>query len=324
MPAHRDLTTLLVSWSNGDKGALDEMTPLLYEELRGLARYFLSVERSSHTLQPTALVHEAYLRLIDQHSVDWRNRAHFLGVAATMMRRILINYAEARRSAKREGQANAISLDEALEYLNRDFARSARSRPGARTPGGTRSAAGPGGRTPLLRRPHHRGNRRGARRSRRPRSSGNGAPHGSGCCNRWRGGPGHDGARLGRDQSRPCRRSRCRPLRAARLARPAVRRRYRITPCRGIAAHARNTRRRVARVRGRCPAQLCVRHPSCRPRPSGPTASCAKSATAAWGSSTWASAPTASITSRSPSRSSPAAGAIWNGASNGSGRFWRS
>jgi RNA polymerase sigma-70 factor, ECF subfamily len=112
--ARRDLTTLLVSWSNGDKGALDEMTPLLYEELRGLARYFLSAERSSHTLQPTALVHEAYMRLIDQHAVNWRNRAHFLGVAATMMRRILINYAEARKAAKREGQTNAISLDEAL------------------------------------------------------------------------------------------------------------------------------------------------------------------------------------------------------------------
>jgi RNA polymerase sigma factor (TIGR02999 family) len=112
--AHRDLTTLLVSWSNGDKGALDEMTPLLYDELRGLARYFLSAERSSHTLQPTALVHEAYMRLIDQRAVNWRNRAQFLGVAATMMRRILINYAEARKAAKREGQVNAVSLDEAL------------------------------------------------------------------------------------------------------------------------------------------------------------------------------------------------------------------
>ena len=71
MPAHRDLTTLLVSWSNGDKRALDEMTPLLDEELRGLARYFLSAERSSQTLQPTALVHEAYMRLIDQHAVNW-------------------------------------------------------------------------------------------------------------------------------------------------------------------------------------------------------------------------------------------------------------
>ena len=114
MSPQRDLTTLLVDWQRGDKQALDEMTPQLYEELRGLARYFLSAERQSHTLQPTALVHEAYLRLIDQRAVDWRNRAHFLGMAATMMRRILINYAEARRAAKREAQAQAISLDEAL------------------------------------------------------------------------------------------------------------------------------------------------------------------------------------------------------------------
>jgi RNA polymerase sigma factor (TIGR02999 family) len=113
--AHRDLTTLLVNWQRGDKHALDEMTPLLYEELRGLARYFLSAERSSHTLQPTALVHEAYLRLIDQHAVNWRNRAHFLGVAATMMRRILVNYAEARRTSKRQAQAQAISLEEVLD-----------------------------------------------------------------------------------------------------------------------------------------------------------------------------------------------------------------
>jgi RNA polymerase sigma factor (TIGR02999 family) len=113
--AHRDFTTLLQNWQHGDKQALDEMTPVLYEELRGLARYFLSAERSSHTLQPTALVHEAYLRLVGQHAVDWRNRAHFLGVAATMMRRILINYAEARQAAKRQGQANAVSLDEALQ-----------------------------------------------------------------------------------------------------------------------------------------------------------------------------------------------------------------
>lgn len=113
--AHRDLTTLLANWRNGDRSALDEMTPLLYEELRGLARYFLSAERSSHTLQPTALVHEAYLRLIDQRAVNWRNRAHFLGMAATMMRRILINYAEARRASKRQAQVQAISLEEALE-----------------------------------------------------------------------------------------------------------------------------------------------------------------------------------------------------------------
>ena len=90
------------------------MTPLLYEELRRLARHFLAAERSDHTLQPTALVHEAYLRLIDQHSVDWRNRAHFLAIAATMMRRILINHAEAHRAAKREGSVQMLSLEDAF------------------------------------------------------------------------------------------------------------------------------------------------------------------------------------------------------------------
>jgi len=110
----QDLTQLLMNWRNGDKSALDEMTPVLYDELRRMARRLLSAERSDHTLQPTALVHEAYLRLINQRAVDWKNRAHFLGVAATMMRRILINHAKANQAAKREGYAAAISLEDAL------------------------------------------------------------------------------------------------------------------------------------------------------------------------------------------------------------------
>ena len=112
--APQNLTQLLVKWRNGDRGALDEMTPVLYEELRRLARRFLAAERSDHTLQPTALVHEAYLRLIDQHAVDWRNRAHFLAMAATMMRRILINHAQAHKAAKREGSVQMVGLDEAF------------------------------------------------------------------------------------------------------------------------------------------------------------------------------------------------------------------
>jgi RNA polymerase sigma-70 factor (ECF subfamily) len=112
--APQEFTQLLVNWRNGDKSALDEMTPVLYEELRRVARRLLSAERRDHTLQPTALVHEAYMRLIDQRSVDWRNRAHFLGVAATMMRRILINHAKAHQAAKREGYAQAIALEDAL------------------------------------------------------------------------------------------------------------------------------------------------------------------------------------------------------------------
>jgi RNA polymerase sigma factor (TIGR02999 family) len=107
-------TQLLISWRNGDKAALDQMTPVLYDELRRLARHFLAAERSDHTLQPTALVHEAYLRLVDQHAVDWQNRAHFLGVAANMMRRILINHARANQAAKREGYTQAIALEDAL------------------------------------------------------------------------------------------------------------------------------------------------------------------------------------------------------------------
>jgi RNA polymerase sigma factor (TIGR02999 family) len=110
----RDLSQLIVNWRNGDKVALDEMSGVLYQELRRLARYVLSSERSNHTLQPTGLVHEAYLRLVSQKDVDWRNRAHFLGIAASMMRRILINYAEARKAAKREGYAGAIALEDAL------------------------------------------------------------------------------------------------------------------------------------------------------------------------------------------------------------------
>ena len=114
MFAPRDFTQLLIEWRKGDKAALDEITPVLYEELRKLARHFLAAERPDHTLQPTALVHEAYIRLVDQRQVDWRNRAHFLGMAASMMRRILINYAEARNAAKREGKAQVVALEDAL------------------------------------------------------------------------------------------------------------------------------------------------------------------------------------------------------------------
>jgi RNA polymerase sigma factor (TIGR02999 family) len=112
--APQEFTDLLLNWRNGDKSALDAMTPVLYAELRKLARHLLAVERPDHTLQPTALVHEAYIRLVDQRSVDWKNRAHFMGMAATMMRRILINHAKAHKAAKREGYADAITLDDAL------------------------------------------------------------------------------------------------------------------------------------------------------------------------------------------------------------------
>ena len=96
------------NWSN--EQARDQILPLVYDELRRLARAFLARERSDHTLQATALVHEAYLRLIDQRQVDWMNRAQFVGVAAVMMRRILVNHARGRAADKRGGDAERVSL----------------------------------------------------------------------------------------------------------------------------------------------------------------------------------------------------------------------
>jgi len=108
------VTQLLVNWSNGDKAALDEMLPLVYQELRRIAVNRLRQENPNHTLQPTALVNEAYLRLIDQRDVNWQNRAQFFGLAAEMMRRILVNHALHRQAAKRGGGALRVSLEVAV------------------------------------------------------------------------------------------------------------------------------------------------------------------------------------------------------------------
>src|SRR5688572_20176550 len=107
-----DVTQLLVSYGEGDRAALDALLPLVSDELRMIARSYLRQERSDHTLQPTGLVHEAYLRLINQKSVDWRNRAQFFGLAANMMRRILVNHAEAKRAEKRGGGNEKVSTDD--------------------------------------------------------------------------------------------------------------------------------------------------------------------------------------------------------------------
>src|ERR1700682_1244249 len=104
-PASTGVTQLLANWSNGDKAALDEMLPLVYQELRRIAVNRMRQEVPNPTLQPTALVNEAYLRLIDQKNVNWQNRAQFFGIAAEMMRRILVNHALQRRGAKRGGGA---------------------------------------------------------------------------------------------------------------------------------------------------------------------------------------------------------------------------
>ncbi|MCI0420855.1 MAG: sigma-70 family RNA polymerase sigma factor [Acidobacteria bacterium] len=110
----REVTELLIRWSNGHGEALTELTPLVYSELRRLANHYFRRERPDHTLQPTALVHEAYLRLIDQTNVRWQNRAHFFGTAANLMRQILVNHALSHQAAKRGGTAVKLSLDEAV------------------------------------------------------------------------------------------------------------------------------------------------------------------------------------------------------------------
>ncbi|MGA2720947.1 MAG: sigma-70 family RNA polymerase sigma factor [Bryobacteraceae bacterium] len=130
-----EVTLLLNELRRGDKDALGRLIPLVYGELRRLAGHYLQAERVGHTLQPTALVHEAYLRLVEQDRADWRNRAQFLGVAAQLMRRILVDYARARETAKRAGPADGVdavnleggmdgtqaeeilAVDEALERL---------------------------------------------------------------------------------------------------------------------------------------------------------------------------------------------------------------
>jgi RNA polymerase sigma factor (TIGR02999 family) len=107
------VTDLLRAWAAGDQAALDELLPLVYDELRRQARRYMRAQPSGHTLQTTALVHEAYLRLVGQSHVDWQSRAHFLGVASKAMRSILVDHARARRAAKRGGTARAVTLDEA-------------------------------------------------------------------------------------------------------------------------------------------------------------------------------------------------------------------
>ena len=116
------VTELLLAWSEGDKAALDELMPVVYDELRQLAKNHLSKERPDHTLQTTALVHEAYLRLVDQKSMNWQNRAQFFGIAAQMMRRILINHANDRQAKKRQGYATKVSLDQERTRVSLDEA----------------------------------------------------------------------------------------------------------------------------------------------------------------------------------------------------------
>lgn len=111
-PSPSEVTQTFLRWRQGDTGALDALLPLVYEEMRRLAASYLRHENAGHTLQPTALAHEAYLRLLDQRQVSWQNRAHFMGLAAQAMRRILTDHARRRRAIKRGGDAPHVSLDD--------------------------------------------------------------------------------------------------------------------------------------------------------------------------------------------------------------------
>ena len=110
----RDITQLLLAWSDGDEGALETLVPLVYGQLRRLARRHMRRERPDHTLQTTALINEAYLRLVDIRNVHWHNRAHFFALCARLMRRILVDFARSRQYPKRGGGAEPLTLDESV------------------------------------------------------------------------------------------------------------------------------------------------------------------------------------------------------------------
>ena len=110
--ADHDITALLSAWSAGDQQAFDKLVPVVYDELRRIARHYMEREAGGHPLQATALVHEAYIRLIDASRVQWQNRAHFYAVSANLMRRILVDYARSRNYAKRGGAATHVSLND--------------------------------------------------------------------------------------------------------------------------------------------------------------------------------------------------------------------
>src|ERR671918_1635289 len=116
-----EITQLLAEWRDGNQSALDELYPLVYEELHSLARRYMSRERKGHTLQTTALINEAYVRLVDQKNVRWANRSHFFAISAQIMRRILIDHARRHAYAKRGGGARQVSLDETATVIGNDL-----------------------------------------------------------------------------------------------------------------------------------------------------------------------------------------------------------
>ena len=115
MPSPKEVTELLLAWSEGDRSALEQLIPLVYDELHKMARRYMVREQVAHTLQTTALVNEAYIRMIDMRKVQWQNRAHFFAVSAQLMRRILVDFARSRNYQKRGGGRRRVTLDDALE-----------------------------------------------------------------------------------------------------------------------------------------------------------------------------------------------------------------
>lgn len=115
-----EITNLLKACNGGDRNAMDKLMPFVYDELKRQAHSFLNKERQNHTLQTTALVHEAYLRLVEQNSINWQNRAQFFAMSATMMRRILVNYANERNRLKRGGKDENLPLENALHIAVKD------------------------------------------------------------------------------------------------------------------------------------------------------------------------------------------------------------
>ena len=111
-----EITELLAAWSNGDESSLEKLLPLVEQKLRQIAHHYMQREKGNHTLQTTALVNEAYLRLVDQNHVNWQNRSHFFAISAKIMRRILLNYAREQHAAKRRGNAVHVELDEAAIF----------------------------------------------------------------------------------------------------------------------------------------------------------------------------------------------------------------
>lgn len=118
-PPSQEVTRLLLDWNNGNQAALDQLMPLVHDALRQIAASYMKRERKDHTLQPTALVHEAYLRLVDQHKVAWQNRAHFFAIAASMMRRILVDHARHHARDKRPHPSQKVPLDDNLRVPGR-------------------------------------------------------------------------------------------------------------------------------------------------------------------------------------------------------------